>query len=493
MATNQNSLVSWIGAVVRAQPARPALIQDQTVWTYRDLWRRSEAVARHLLGMGVDPRQSVGLIGANEPAFLVNYFGIMRAGMSAVPINAMLDAAAVKDQLNTVRAQRVIVGEVRPDIREALEGSFQVSPMAIEDLPEPGGRLPTLGPASPCAIMMTSGSTGRPKGAVHTQGTMLHAALQLAAAFPFAPNDRGLVFLPLYACIPEQVLPTLCTGGALEILPGFDVGQVAQACSRATTFDAVPTVLSRLIEHASPGMFTHLRWVLFASEIMPVPLLHRWWAEVPHLQLHQFYGMTELLALTAASDAMLRAAPTSVGRPFPTTGLRLGPDDISGKGGELLASSPARMRGYFDDPESTKSALCPDGALRTGDLGRIDETGLVYLTGRRKDLIISGGINIAPGEIEAVAHTHPAVERAIVVGVPSDRWGETPVVVAILKPGAHATARDILDYCRSSLTGYKRPSGAAIVDTLPVTGIGKITKAAVQQMIHTGEVDIVRL
>ncbi|MGH3518494.1 MAG: class I adenylate-forming enzyme family protein [Haloechinothrix sp.] len=495
VANNANSIVSWVGAVVRAHPRSPALMHDGTTWSYQEFWDRAGAVARNLLAVGLQPGQAVGLIGANEPAYVVNYFGIMRAGGTAVPINALLNATAVKEQLAYVDAIAVFVGRVDGAVRDELAGSFPVLPMVATEYSSRRGRLPAIGARSSCAIMLTSGSTGQPKGVVHTHGTMLHSALQLVSVFPFGQDDRAVVFLPLYACIPEQVLPMLCAGGSLEIVPGFDVERVADACARATTFDAVPTVLSRLIEHAPLHKLASLKWVLFASEVMPVPLLRRWWEELPGLEMHQFYGMTEVLTLTAAPDRILRQEPATVGRPFPSTALSVDRGDATAAdgSGELLGLSPARMKGYYADAVATKAALAPDGSMRTGDLGRIDDRGLVFLTGRSKDLIISGGINIAPMEIEAVASQHPAVERVIVVGVPSGRWGETPVVVAVPRPGWEFTSDDLLSHCRSLLSSYMRPTGAALIDAFPTTGIGKTAKDAVRKMIADGKISLVRV
>jgi acyl-CoA synthetase (AMP-forming)/AMP-acid ligase II len=321
---------------------------------------------------------------------------------------------------------------------------------------------------------------------------MLHGSLQLASTFPFGPAERGVVFLALYACIAEQVLPTLCTGGTLEILPGFDVDRVADACTRATTFDAVPTVLRRLIEHASLDKLSNLKWILFASEIMPVSLLERWWDELPGVEMHQFYGMTEALPLTAAPHALLRAEPTTVGRAFPTTRLSVIADRTSSDGsGELVAATPARMTGYFNDRSATKSAFTGRGEIRTGDVGRIDERGLVFLTGRCKDIIISGGMNLAPGEIEAVASAHASVREAVVLGIPSARWGETPVVIAVAKPNHVLTPDELLRHCRSRLSSFKKPTAAALVPQLPTTGIGKTDKAALLRMIEDGEIGLV--
>ncbi|MFC6239317.1 class I adenylate-forming enzyme family protein [Longivirga aurantiaca] len=494
MSTFGSTLVSWIGAVARAHPNDPALIFEGDTWTYKDLWHRSASISRELLAKGLRRGESVGLVGANEAVYVATYFGIMRAGATAVPLNAMLDVKSLREQLELVEATSVFVGHVAEGVRDELAESFRVLPMHGSGAAVSRSQLPAVRTNTPCSIMLTSGSTGKPKGAVHTQGTMLHAALQLGSMFPFGPGQRGVVFLPLYACIPEQVLPMLCMGGALEILPRFDIERIADACLQATTFDAVPTVMGRLIEHAPLDKLAHLEWVLFASEAMPTALINRWWEELPNVETHQFYGMTEILPLTAASHRMLRAEPTTVGRAFPTTSIRVqatdGFESLDGSG-ELVGMSPARMLGYYNDDPATARAVSTTGGMHTGDIGRIDENGFVYLTGRLKDIIITGGINVSPGEIEHVACHHPDVLSAIVVGLQSQRWGETPVVVAVAKPGRDLSADELLRYCRSNLASYKRPSGAAVVTSLPTTGIGKAAKESVKQMIMDGVILLV--
>ena len=309
-------------------------------------------------------------------------------------------------------------------------------------------------------------------------------ALQLATALPFGPEERSIAFLPFFAAA-EQVLPVLCTGGSLDVLPGFDPERIAAAARDATSFDAVPTVMARLLDRAPLEDLARLRWVSFASEPMPVSLLRRWWDALPGVATYQFYGMTELVPATVASDRLQREEPASVGVPFPTTRLAA----VDGEGaeadeGELVCQSPAQMLGYHGGEPAT--------TIRTGDLGRIDERGRVFLTGRLKDLIISGGLNVAPAEIEAVACEHPGILTAVVVGIPDERWGETPVVVAVPAREGGVAARDVLHHCRRELTSFKRPSAAALVDVLPATGIGKSAKAVIRRQILDGEIELVR-
>jgi acyl-CoA synthetase (AMP-forming)/AMP-acid ligase II len=236
--------------------------------------------------------------------------------------------------------------------------------------------------------------------------------------------------------------------------------------------------------------------VVFASEPMPPALLERWWDALPTVETHEFYGMTEVLPITYASHRMLRAQPTSVGLPFPTSSVSVvdeaGAELPPAASGEVICGSAARMHGYLGDEQATAGSTTPAGAMRTGDLGWFDEAGLLFLSGRLKDVIISGGLNIVPAEIEAVACRHPQVAVAAVVGIPDARWGETPVVVAVPTPGATITAGDVLEHCRHGLASFKRPSGAALVEVLPVTGIGKSAKTVIRQQVLDGTIALVR-
>lgn len=493
-ARQPDTLVSWLAAVVRAQGRRPALIADDDVWSYRELWERAAGIGRHLLqDRGVAPGDRVALVGANHSQYLAAFLGVLRAGCTAVLLNHLLDVPAMRAQLELVGASAVLLGAVPDEVREGLADALPA--IAFPELPTTGrGHLPPLSAKTPACILLTSGSTGSAKGVVHSQGTLLHAALQLGACLPFSPSDRGIAFLPFFASIPEQVLPTLCTGGSLEILPRFDPEHVAIAARTATTFDAVPTIMSRLLEHGAGDALRWLRWIMFASEPMPAALLQRWWEAVPGVETHQLYGMTEVLPIAFASDALLRNEPSTVGVPFPTSRVHVLRADrteiVDGSEGELVCHSPARMLGYYQDAEATRATTTSDGSVLTGDLGRIDEGGRVFLTGRLKDIIISGGLNIAPAEIEAVACRHPGVLTAAVVGIPDVRWGETPVVVAVPRCNA-ITAHELLAHCRRELPPFKRPAAAAVIHALPETGIGKTAKEAIRRHILDGAISLV--
>jgi acyl-CoA synthetase (AMP-forming)/AMP-acid ligase II len=488
--------VDWLGAVVEGHRYRPALIAGDLTWTYSELWERAGEIGNALLDeSGFGARATVGLIGRNTPDYVAAYFGVMRAGATVVPLNERLPAAEIRDQLDLVGACGLIDADREVDWGDLLGGGRPAWPVSALRNGRSSG-MPALVAASDACILLTSGSTGRPKGVVHTHRALLHSALRLAGALPFGPAERSVAFLPLFASMPEQVLPALLSGAAVEVVERFDPERIARACRAATCFDAVPTILARLLDEADHDALRRLSWICFASEPMPVALLERWWHALPGVATHQIYGMTECLPITHAGPAHLRAKPRSVGLPYPTSevavidpaGERLPP----GLPGEVTCRTPARMAGYLGDPDATRAVTTASGAIRTGDLGELDEDGALFLTGRLKDLIITGGLNVAPAEVEAAACRHPAVASAVVVGIPDPRWGETPVVVAVPVPGSPLRPGDLLTFCRTELSGFKRPSGAALVDRLPLTGIGKSAKSVVRDRILSGEITLVR-
>ncbi|HEX5589172.1 MAG TPA: AMP-binding protein [Candidatus Limnocylindrales bacterium] len=490
-----DDLVAALRSVVEAGPGRPAVRDAAGEWRFGDLWERAGRVAGGLLDrLAVRPGARVGILGENSAEYLAAYFGILRAGCVAVPLNQLLRPEEHTAQLELVGARDCLVG--RDFLDERLGGSIRTVPITdVVAGPEPSS-LPPVGPADDATILLTSGTTGRPKGAVQTHATMRTAVAEMHAALPFARDDVMLAFLPFFASIPEQILPSLLAGACVEVLPRFDLDRIADACDRATAFDAVPTLMARLIDGVPAARLSRLRWLMFASEPMPPALLARWWEELPTVATYQFYGMTEMLTITAAGPELMREAPTSVGRPFPRSQVAvIGPDGApaaTGDAGEVVCASPARMRTYLPDGIDPATWRLADGSMRTGDLGRLDEAGRLHLTGRIKDIIISGGMNIAPSEIEAVAAEHPGVATSVVVGVPDARWGETPILVVVAKAGQRLDPQELLRFCRGRVASYKRPRGVAIVESLPATGIGKSSKAAIREHLLGGGVEVFR-
>jgi acyl-CoA synthetase (AMP-forming)/AMP-acid ligase II len=490
------TMVEWLSRVVEGHGMRPALVAEARTWTYGEMWERAGEIAHALLDQRCfRPEATVGLIGRNTPEYVAAYIGVMRAGGTVVPLNERLRPAEIADQLELVGACGLIDADPELDWGD-LTGSTRPA-WPVDGLGSSGARgMPSPAQDSSACILLTSGSTGRPKGVVHTHRALLHSALRLAGALPFGPGERTVGFLPFFASMPEQVLPALLSGAAVDTVDRFDPDRIARACRSATCFDAVPTIMARLLDEADHDALRGLSWISFASEPMPVALLERWWETLPGVATHQIYGMTECLPITYAGPTHLRRKPRSVGLPYPTSEVQvIGPGGEAlpaGVPGEVTCRTPASMSGYLGDAGSTRAVTTASGAIRTGDLGELDEDGALFLTGRLKDLIISGGLNVAPAEVEAAACRHPAVASAVVVGIPDPKWGETPVVVAVPMSGTPLRPADLLSFCRTELSGFKRPSGAALVDRLPLTGIGKSAKSVVRDRILNGEITLVR-
>lgn len=488
------ALVRWLELIARAQPQRPAVLEGDAVWSYGELWERAGRVAAGLLERGAAaPHARVGLVGRNSAEYLAAYLGILRAGAVAVPLNFLLKPHELLAHLALAQAECCLLGDVDEEVASAIGAALDAP--AIADVYAPSDRpLPAIGPETEAALLPTSGSTGAPKGVLLTHGTIAHSALELAIAFPCARDEVTICFLPMFAAMNEQVFPMLVSGGAVDILRRFDPEEISRRCDRATSFAAVPTLMAQLLEHGDLRRLRRLRWVMFASEPMPPALLDRWWEALPAVETHEFYGMTEALTITYASHELLREDNTCVGRPFPTSAVDIvdgnGAPAALGEAGEVVCATPARMLHYFGNPEATEAALTRDGAMRTGDLGAFDEAGRLHLTGRLKDIIVSGGFNISPAEIEAAACRHPDVAAAAVVGIPHARFGETPVVVAVPKRGRPLHARELLGWCRADLSSFKRPTAAAVVERLPATGIGKSSKGALREAILNNEVEL---
>ncbi len=486
------TLVGWLETVVRAQSKRPAIYDQGTCWSYRRLWDAAGAVSRGLLESGLERGDAVTLVGSNSAAYLASYIGVMRAGGMLVPLNPRNGATELIDATGMVAARHRLAADADPGLASEL-GARDVSPWIAAGAG--AYRAEPLEENAPALCVLTSGSTGKPKGVVHSQGSLLHAALQVLAALPIAPDDVSLAFLPFFASAPEHAMPVLLGGGALQLLRRFDVEEVCAACDHATCFDSVPTVVGRLLDRGSHDQLRKLRWMSFASEPMPRAVFERWRDEIG-VPAHQFYGLTELLPITHAGPELMDKHQGTVGMAYPSTAISIVGTDLRplpvGAEGEVVARSPARMVGYLDDPQQTDEAATPEGALRTGDLGRLDEGGRLYLTGRLKDLIISGGLNISPAEIEAAAFRHHAVAAAAAVGVPDETWGETPVLVAVPAKGQTLDGEELLRHCDAELSSYKRPAAVAVIPDMPVIGIGKSAKSVLKAQLLQGELELVR-
>ncbi|MDZ7782234.1 MAG: AMP-binding protein [Halioglobus sp.] len=483
----------------RARPDAPALWWRGGAVTYAALQRRVDALSRRLAGTG-RAGDRIAVLAWNCPAFIELIYAASAAASILVPLNARLAPAELAWQL---RHSGATVLFADPDLLAPLREHPDVPPdLQTITLDRASGdwpvNFPTATPPRPHAgdpawILFTSGSTGRPKGAVLTHAALLAGLKSAALARPVAPEDRYFYPFPLFHVAAHNVLLQHLYGAAVVLAPSFDAGDTLRACRElgVTTMSLAPTMIAALLDDPGfrPEDLATVRTIGYGASAMPQTLLRRLLDETG-VGLCQSYGMTELsgsVAFLTAEDHRLatRDKPhllQSVGRPLPTAELRIvddsGTDCPAGDSGEILVKAAQCMAGYWADPQASARALA-GGWLHTGDVGRFDDEGYLYLVDRKKDMIISGGENIASREVEEVLRAHPAVRDCAVIGLPDPRWGER--VSAVVVPATKIADETLEAHCRKSLAGYKTPRRWFRLQALPLNAAGKVDKPALRR------------
>ena len=456
-----SALDARLQAVVERRPDALALRSGEREWSYADLAALVDHSATELTREGLGRGHFIGWLGLNSPEMLAMLFACARLGAVLVPLNWRLAAAELAEI-------------ARHAGLSALKGTPEMKPLAdaLRSL------VPVPAPAEPAQggdvlLVYTSGTTGHPKGAVHTQAGMLANIDAALAVQPIDETSRVLAVLPLFhvggLCI--QVLPALASGAAIDLHPRFEPGAWLRdvAAWRASTSLLVPAVMRALIENADwmTTELSSLRFVNSGSSIVPLPLIEAFHARgVP---VAQVYGGTETGPVSIAlapRDALTHAG--RVGWPAPGVSVRLAAD------GELLLKAPNLMRGYHRSDEPSFDA---DGWFHTGDLATRRDDGSFEIVGRAKDLIISGGENIHPAEIESAVACWPGVAEAAVVGLPDARWGEVPVLALVAQPGHVVDLSALRQMFEARLARFKHPRRIVLMQALPKTALGKVRKS----------------
>lgn len=487
----------WLTARARTTPAALALIVDRKQWTYAGLEAEVTDYAAHLAAMGVRPGQRVGVLLPNGLAYVCLVHALVRLGAVLVPLNTRLAPPEVSWQVQKAGCEWLLYGEATAEQAQAaaVEGCTLVDAGRLALKPPPAAPPP----ATPFAlerlqaIVFTSGTSGRPKGAMLTFANHFWSAT--ASAFRLGirpglkpglnPGDRWLSCLPLYHVGGLAVLFRSCLYGTVVILQdGFDLEAFNDGLDRheATLTSLVPTMLYRLLP-ARAAWPASLRLVLVGGAATPPELVARCTeASVP---LATTYGLTEAASQVATMlPAEVREKPGSVGKPLMFTEVRIvdeeGQSLPRGETGEIAATGPTVMAGYYDDAQATAQTLV-DGELRTGDIGALDEEGDLWLVQRRSDVIVSGGENVYPSEVENVLRQHGQVNAACVVGLSHPEWGQQVAAMVALSPGQRPTEDQLSDFCRRTLAGYKVPRHWYFVERLPQTASGKVARKVVQE------------
>ncbi|WP_199545809.1 long-chain fatty acid--CoA ligase [Streptomyces sp. N35] len=476
------NLVRLLTDTAARHPDRPALRLGGKVVTYARLARDSARAASYLLSYGLEPGDRVGLSLPNVPEFAVLYYGILRAGGVVVPMNPLLKE----------REREHLVADSRALITLDAARDWGAELAAHPPLETVAERA-----ADDTAVLIyTSGTTGRPKGAELTHANLLrNVEATNASLLHLTEHDVLFGGLPLFHSFGQTcVLNTAVAAGAsVTLLPRFDAGEALDLLVRdaVTVWAGVPTMFGALLGHPSLGPVHRGRLRLAASggAALPVEVLHAF-EEAFGCPLLEGYGLSETSPVASFNRLEGPRRPGTIG--LPIAGVRIRIQDESGRElpdgrtGEVAVSGHNVMKGYWNRPEDTAEVL-RDGWLRTGDLGVREADGLFRIVGRKKELIIRGGFNVYPREIEEVLYEHPAVAEAAVLGTPHPELGEEVTAVVALKPGrAAATAPDeLLAFVKARVAPYKYPRVVAIADALPKGPTGKILKREITPPVLT--------
>ena len=479
-------------------------------FNYDEINRRANRICNAILSLGLEKGDRVAVLAYNGHQFLESFFGPAKAGLVIMPLNWRLTAEELSFILKDGGAKAIIFdvdfaavieqiqaqGEAGSTLDHWIEigqGSAEFAIPYESLLAEQSDQEPTdkADKDDNLFIMYTSGTTGLPKGVVHTHETVLWGVLTGANTSDGRFSDKYLLILPLFHVGALQPMITCLYGGnTLVILRNFDPVQtwVMIEQEKITTCLAVPAMLNFML--AVPEFekydWSTLRWIMSGAAPLPVSTIHAY--QDLGIEIHQVYGLTETggpACLIGPDDAMRKIGST--GKAFFHTKVRVvdedGNDLPAGEAGEIIVKGGHIMKEYWNRPDATAETIT-DGWLSTGDIAVQDEEGFITIQDRIKDMIISGGENVYPAEVEAVLLQHPGVADAAVIGQDSEKWGESPFAI-VVKKSSDLTVEDVLSHCNEKLARFKLPKGVAFVDVIPRNPSGKILKRVLREQ-HPG-------
>jgi O-succinylbenzoic acid--CoA ligase len=469
---------------VEQTPTAVAIESAGSTWTFADLAQRARCAAAYLLASEPPQDVPIALLMRGDEHFVAWFYAVALAARPVLPLNGKLTAGEIEKQLADARVELLLgeTGDPRPAaIRNLPKLSAVVAP-ELDTAPSPAGRLPGkhVAPDATLAVLFTSGTSGRAKGACLSWDNFQASALAARAHLGPVVGKRWLSCMPLFHIGGLSILVrSLLYGGPVRLLPKFDAADVSDALDTGEIagVSLVPTMLARLLAHRNdrpppPG----LELVLLGGAATPPELLAR--AQELGYPICMTYGLTEATSQVATAKPRSTDATAARMLPLPGTELRIVVDDRDappGTPGEILVRGRIVMQGYLGDLEATKRAL-HGGWLHTGDVGYLDREGGLHVIDRRDDLIVSGGENVYPAEIEAVLLEHPSVAEAGVAGVPDPDLGARVVAWVVVREGAATDAAALSLHCRERLAGFKQPREFRFVASLPRTATGKLQR-----------------
>jgi acyl-CoA synthetase (AMP-forming)/AMP-acid ligase II len=508
---NTNDLLTIATSIV---PDREFIVFENLRRTYQETGERINRLAHALSGLGLGRQDRFGILAVNCPEYIETYFATAKIGAVFVPLNFRAKADELTYMINTADIKVLAVGErylgmleeMRPALTTvkhviSLEGPHQDMPV-YEDLIAAAPEDEFFGEVDDedmTILMFTSGTTGRPKAVPMTHNTFGNYVLENVQPADPEIEEKNVLTVPLYHVAGVQAMMAAAYGGrTLVLMRQFDTKEWMELVAREKVQRVmlVPTMLKMVLDHPDFGRYdlSSLQVITYGAAAMPFEVIKKAIQAFPGVSFINAFGQTETGSTIttlgpedhviegdeAEREKKLKRLASSIGRPLPDVEVRIvdeeGDPVEPGTTGEIVVRGPRVMRGYLGDEQKTAQAFTKDGWLRTSDMGYMDEDGYIYLAGRADDMIIRGGENISPREIEDVLLAHPKVEEVAVIGVPDEVWGQEPRAIVVLKEGAEATAEEIMAFTQDRLASFKRPRAVVFVSELPRSALGKLSR-----------------
>jgi acyl-CoA synthetase (AMP-forming)/AMP-acid ligase II len=499
-------------------PERDCIVFEGKRWTYAQTWERVIRLANALKKIGAEKGDRIGILQVNCNQYVEAYYASAVIGAIFVPLNFRAKADELSYMIANSEAKILFVGSRYSDMVDTILPELPTVKHCIsidrkdekrlyyEDVVSSASSDESfieIGDEDITMLMYTAGTTGRPKGVPLRHSAFVSYVLENVE--PASPDieERNLLTVPLYHVAGIQAMLAAVYGGrTLVMMRQFEVTEWLETIQKekATRAMLVPTMLKRVIDDPGFSLYdlSSLKVVTYGAAPMPFEVINKAIKTMPRVKFINAFGQTETASTITSlgpEDHNIEGTEeekqkklkrlSSIGRPLPDVEVKI--VDEEGKAlpplgvGEILARGPRIMTGYWRDEQKTSQVMTQDGWLRTGDMGWMDEEGYIYLAGRGDDMIIRGGENISPEEVENVLHSHPKVEEAAVIGVPDPEWGQEPKAVVVPKKGEVVTQEEIIEYCRLKLSGFKRPRSVIFIDSLPRNPMGKVLRKKLRE------------
>lgn len=504
----------FLNVAVAICPDRDFSVFEKSRLSYEQTNERIKKLTNVLVGLGVVKGDKVGMLSVNCPQYIETYFATAKAGGIFVPLNFRAKADELNYMINTAQIKVLFVGEryidlvrgILPDLKGLetcisidgpqegmLDYETQVASGSDDEF------FTEIEDEDVTILMFTSGTTGRPKAVPLTHNSFATYILDNVQPADPETEERNILTVPLYHVAGLQaVLAAVFGGRTLIMMRQFDVKEWMETVQteKADRAMLVPTMIKQVIDDSDFSKFdlSSLRIITYGAAAMPLQVIRKAIQVFPGVSFINAFGQTETgstITMLSPEDHDITGTPdeqqkklnrlaSSIGKPLPDVEVRIidenGNPVPTNVVGEIVARGPRIMKGYYQDAEKTAKAFTKDGWLRTSDLGYMDEDGYIFLAGRADDLIIRGGENISPKEVEEVISSHHKIEEAAVIGVPSVEWGQEPCAIVVLKKGEKAKPEEIIEFSRSRLASFKRPRAVIFVDSLPRSALGKLSR-----------------